>query len=72
MNDISDLYNVIKNFLPLADKYLSGSPIEPYLPEIQNIINQGNNISVVLTKVNNMYQQAKISIAIIVIFFVEI
>lgn len=42
------------------------------ISEIQNILNQGNDISVVLTKVDNMYQQAKISIAIIVILYIVI
>ena len=55
MNDISDLYNVIKNFLPLADKYLSGSPLEPYLPEIQNIINLIDSIGGIST-INNVIQ----------------
>ena len=42
------------------------------ISEIKNIVNQGNDISVVLTKVDNMYQQARISIAIIVILYIVI
>lgn len=38
MNNIENLYEVIKNFLPLAGNYLKGTTIEPYLPQLENTI----------------------------------
>ena len=38
MNNIENLYTVIKNFLPYAGNYLKGSPIESYLPQLQGMI----------------------------------
>ena len=38
MNNIENLFSVIKSFLPVADNYLKNSPLEPYLPQIQNIV----------------------------------
>ena len=38
MNNFENLFSVIKSFLPIADKYLVNSPLEPYLPQIQNIV----------------------------------
>ncbi len=38
MNNIENLYSVVKNFLPYAGNYLKGSPIEPYLPQLQGMI----------------------------------
>ncbi len=39
MDNLNNLYSVIKSFLPIADKYLINSPLEPYLPQIESIIN---------------------------------
>lgn len=58
MADIENLFSVIKNFLPLADKYLSGSPLEPYLPEIQNIINIIDSMGGIST-INSFMQSFK-------------
>lgn len=38
MNNIENLYSVVKNFLPYASNYLKDSPIEPYLPQLQGMI----------------------------------
>ncbi len=38
MNNIENLYSVVKNFLPYAGNYLKDSPIEPYLPQLQGMI----------------------------------
>ena len=42
------------------------------ISEIQSIISKGNDIGVVLTEVDNIYQKAKISISIIVILYIVI
>ena len=39
MDNLSELYNVIKTFLPFANQYLTNSPLEPYLPKIENLVN---------------------------------
>ena len=38
MDNLENLYNVMKTFLPIADKYLSNSPLEPYIPQLQNMM----------------------------------
>ena len=42
------------------------------ISEIQNIYSQENDIGIVCTKIENIYQQAKISIAIIVVLYIVI
>ena len=42
------------------------------ISEIQSIMNQGNDISVILAKTDNIYQQARISTYIIVIIYIVI
>ena len=38
MKNLENLYIVIKNFLPYADNYLKGTPLEPYVPQLQGVI----------------------------------
>ena len=42
------------------------------ISEMQNIINQGNDIDVVITRIDSIYQNAKNSIAIIVVLYIVI
>ena len=52
-NNFENLYNVLKTFLPVADKYLVNSPLEPYIPQIQNIVNLIESVGGIQT-VNNL------------------
>lgn len=40
--------------------------------EIQSVINQGNDISVILAKSNDIYQHAKISVTVVVVLYIVI
>ena len=40
--------------------------------EIQNVINQGNDIGIVLTRINEIYHHSKVSVAIIVLLYIVI
>ncbi len=64
MDNLENLYNVIKTFLPIANQYLSNSPIEPYIPQIQNIvdtIDSFGGISVINSLMNSFKAQNNIS-----------
>lgn len=55
MNNVENLYQVIKNFLPLAGNYLKGTSIEPYLPQIQGVINWIESLGGIQT-ISNLLQ----------------
>ncbi len=61
MNNIENLYVVIKNFLPYAGNYLKDSPIEPYLPQLQGIIDMIEALGGVQTisKITTLITQTK-------------
>ena len=65
MNNIENLFSVIKSFLPVADNYLKNSPLEPYLPQIQNIVSTIDslggidNINSILKPFLNLNQNKK-------------
>lgn len=55
MNNVENIYQVIKNFLPLAGNYLKGTSIEPYLPQIQGAINWIESLGGIQT-ISNLLQ----------------
>ena len=54
MNNFENLYSVVKNFLPLAENYLKGSPLEPYLPQLQGVIDMIESVGGIGTISNLM------------------
>lgn len=51
--NIENFYNVLKTFMPVADKYLANSPLEQYIPQLKNIVTMIESIGGIST-INNI------------------